>query len=256
MELIALDVGRGTLSGTRARGVRSAWRTARVRGFFSSGTGLTKEREAVGLFVILKAARTVTKFTPHTSRKEPLRALRLRPGAGVDTSSIMAPAEWTRQEQQLLQAALRQNPPSMENTARWEAIAAAVPGRGPQECLDQCRVLAAAVKGASSADEAKARFKLAKQNAEDARVAAVANRERAAQEKAARAAREQEEAAAAKARASDRGPRWWTRALASEVDPISLEPLRSLHYPPYECRADTSVTHQTGSDWFDGLGLG
>ena len=49
----------------------------------------------------------------------------------------------------------------MENTARWEAIAAAVPGRGPQECLDQCRVLAAAVKGASSADEAKARFKLA-----------------------------------------------------------------------------------------------
>ena len=168
----------------------------------------------------------------------------------------MAPAEWTRQEQQLLQAALRQNPPSMENTARWEAIAAAVPGRGPQECLDQCRVLAAAVKGASSADEAKARFKLAKQNAEDARVAAVANRERAAQEKAARAAREQEEAAAAKARASDRGPRWWTRALASEVDPISLEPLRSLHYPPYECRADTSVTHQTGSDWFDGLGLG
>ena len=167
----------------------------------------------------------------------------------------MAPAEWTRQEQQLLQAALRQNPPSMENTARWEAIAAAVPGRGPQECLDQCRVLAAAVKGASSADEAKARFKLAKQNAEDARVAAVANRERAAQERAARAAREQEEAAAAKARASDRGPRWWTRALASEVDPISLEPLRSLHYPPYECRADTSVTHQTGSDWFDGVTL-
>ena len=88
----------------------------------------------------------------------------------------MAAANWTSQEQQLLQAALRQNPPSMENTARWIAIAAAVPGRGPQECLLQCRVLAAAVKGASSADEAKARFKLAKQNAEEARVAAVANR--------------------------------------------------------------------------------
>ena len=140
----------------------------------------------------------------------------------------------------------------MENNARWEAIAAAVPGRGPQECLNQCRVLAAAVKGASSADEAKARFKLAKQNAEDARVAAVAAREQEAR----RAAREQEEAAAtAKARASERGPRWWTRALASEVDPISLEPLRSLRYPPYECRADTTLTHQTGSDWFDGLTL-
>jgi hypothetical protein len=95
----------------------------------------------------------------------------------------MAPAEWTRQEQQLLQAALRQYPPSVENTARWEAIAATVPGRGPQECLSQCRLLAAAVKGASSADEAKARFNLAKQNAEEARVAAVAHRERAAQER-------------------------------------------------------------------------
>jgi len=99
----------------------------------------------------------------------------------------MSTAGWTRQEQQQLQAALRENPPSMENTARWTAIAAAVPGRGPQECLSQCRVMAAAVKGASSADEAKARFKLAKQNAEEARIAAVANRERAA--------REQEEAA-------------------------------------------------------------
>ena len=79
----------------------------------------------------------------------------------------MATTDWTRQEQQLLQVALRQHPPSMENNARWEAIAAAVPGRGPQECLNQCRVLAAAVKGASSADEAKARFKLAKQNGHD-----------------------------------------------------------------------------------------
>ena len=38
----------------------------------------------------------------------------------------------------------------------------------------------------------------------------------------------------------------------TECDPISLEPLRLLRYPPFECRADLSLSHCVASDWFDG----
>ena len=33
-------------------------------------------------------------------------------------------------------------------------------------------------------------------------------------------------------------PRWWTRELASVCDPISLEPIRAMRYPPFCLRAD------------------
>ena len=46
--------------------------------------------------------------------------------------------------------------------------------------------------------------------------------------------------------------KWWVVELASEEDPISLEPLRKLRYPPFQCRADLSLPHRTASDWFDG----
>lgn len=46
--------------------------------------------------------------------------------------------------------------------------------------------------------------------------------------------------------------RWWTRELTTEVDPISLEPLRALRYPPFKCSADLSLSHATDGDWFDG----
>ena len=118
-----------------ARNVRSAWRTARLRGSSLPAPGLLRRERQLAICDFAPNCHEIypSYFAEGTSR----------PGAGVDTSSkhtIMAPAEWTRQEQQLLQAALRQNPPSMENTARWEAIAAAVPGRGPQECLDQLKL--------------------------------------------------------------------------------------------------------------------
>jgi hypothetical protein len=48
------------------------------------------------------------------------------------------------------------------------------------------------------------------------------------------------------------GTRWWVAALAQEDDPISLEPLRKLRYPPFECRSDPTLPHRTSSDWFDG----
>ena len=48
------------------------------------------------------------------------------------------------------------------------------------------------------------------------------------------------------------GTRWWVTALSQEDDPISLEPLRKLRYPPFECRADPTLRHRTSSDWFDG----
>ena len=48
------------------------------------------------------------------------------------------------------------------------------------------------------------------------------------------------------------GTRWWVTALSQEDDPISLEPLRKLRYPPFECRADPTLPHRTSSDWFDG----
>ena len=48
------------------------------------------------------------------------------------------------------------------------------------------------------------------------------------------------------------GTRWWVTALAQEDDPISLEPLRKLRYPPFECRTDPTLPHRTSSDWFDG----
>ena len=35
-------------------------------------------------------------------------------------------------------------------------------------------------------------------------------------------------------------------------DPISLEPLRRLRFPPFRCPADPELRHGTDSDWFDG----
>ena len=59
-------------------------------------------------------------------------------------------APWSRDEQQLLQDALRRYPPSIEKTERWQAIALAVPGRSSADCLSQCRLLAAAVRATSA----------------------------------------------------------------------------------------------------------
>ena len=43
------------------------------------------------------------------------------------------------------------------------------------------------------------------------------------------------------------GARWWARELAHEEDPISLEPLRKLRYPPFECKTDPSLPHRTST---------
>ena len=48
------------------------------------------------------------------------------------------------------------------------------------------------------------------------------------------------------------GARWWTTSLATLEDPISLEPLRKLRYPPFKLPTDPSLAHTTDSDWFDG----
>ena len=53
-----------------------------------------------------------------------------------------------------------------------------------------------------------------------------------------------------------RRARWWTQGpIARMCDPITLEPIRILHHPPFQCRADPSLPHDTESDWFDGRGL-
>ena len=58
-------------------------------------------------------------------------------------------------------------------------------------------------------------------------------------------------------KASRKAPvRWWTTgSVASLNDPITLEPLRILRYPPFLCRADPTLAHDTDSDWFDGHSL-
>ena len=48
--------------------------------------------------------------------------------------------------------------------------------------------------------------------------------------------------------------RWWARELASAIDPISLDPIRTMRYPPFELRADIVQSHND-SDWFDGAVL-
>ena len=46
---------------------------------------------------------------------------------------------------------------------------------------------------------------------------------------------------------------WWTApAYATLEDPISLEPIRTLRYPPFSLVADPSLPHWTSSDYFDG----
>ena len=50
--------------------------------------------------------------------------------------------------------------------------------------------------------------------------------------------------------------RWWTApAYATLEDPISLEPIRALRYPPFSLVADPSLPHWTSSDYFDGQTL-
>ena len=47
--------------------------------------------------------------------------------------------------------------------------------------------------------------------------------------------------------------KWWLTELASVVDPISLDPIRTLRYPPFELKAqsDSEFGH-ADSDWYDG----
>ena len=50
-----------------------------------------------------------------------------------------------------------------------------------------------------------------------------------------------------------RGDRWWIRELASVYDPISLEPIRTLKYPPFQLRADPEAAREApDSDYYDG----
>ena len=44
--------------------------------------------------------------------------------------------------------------------------------------------------------------------------------------------------------------RWWVRELAEVVDPISLDPIRTMRHPPFELRAEVDNSHRD-SDWFD-----
>ena len=84
--------------------------------------------------------------------------------------------EWSHDEQQRLQAALRQFPPTTEKVARWQGISEAV-GRSAKECIAQCRVLAAAVGAKKAenkaADDTKTEHKAADEGAA-AKKAAVA----------------------------------------------------------------------------------
>ena len=51
----------------------------------------------------------------------------------------------------------------------------------------------------------------------------------------------------------ERTGRWWARELANVDDPISLEPIRALRYPPFELRANPSAANGArDSDWYDG----
>ena len=54
--------------------------------------------------------------------------------------------------------------------------------------------------------------------------------------------------------ASTRPPRWWVRELASVQDPISLDPIRTLRYAPFELRANYESGGHSDSDWYDGAG--
>ena len=45
--------------------------------------------------------------------------------------------------------------------------------------------------------------------------------------------------------------KWWLTELASVVDPISLDPVRALRYPPFELNAQKGGSH-ADSDWYDG----
>ena len=86
----------------------------------------------------------------------------------------MATGEWSHDEQQRLQAALRRFPATTEKVARWQGISEAV-GRPAKECIAQCRFLAAAVgaKKAESkaADDSKTEHKAADEGAAAKRAA-------------------------------------------------------------------------------------
>lgn len=107
-------------------------------------------------------ATPATPATPATSATAtPAAATTAAPVAGKPSSapsastSTAAPAaaatpapaaEWTTEQQQALEAALKKYPASTEN--RWDVIAAAVPGRTKKECVERFKYLVAMVKGA------------------------------------------------------------------------------------------------------------
>ena len=43
--------------------------------------------------------------------------------------------------------------------------------------------------------------------------------------------------------------------MGDALDPISMEPLRALRYPPFECKPDPTLAHRTAGDWVDGSAL-
>ena len=83
----------------------------------------------------------MAKPAPHQTAQKPT----LQPLRDDDEPDATG---WTLREQRLLEAALRSHPPRADvpKRERWEAIAAAVPGRNPKECVQRVKALTTAVK--------------------------------------------------------------------------------------------------------------
>ena len=115
------------------------------------------------------------------------------------------PREWSHEEQQRLQTALRHYPASTEKVERWRAISDAV-GRPGKECIAQCRHLAAAVGAKKAENKAADDSKADGKAAVDAAARLEAERRQAEavskQETAAQAKREAEAIAAQEAKAA------------------------------------------------------
>jgi hypothetical protein len=169
------------------------------------------------------------------------------------TAPGMDAAPWGAQEQAALQSALRLFPASIPKDERWQRIAQHV-GRPKRDCVQRYKAIAAEIQARSGATAAASEGSgsagaLGGGGARDSPPRADGGAIVDIVRHAPPAASATPKAAVTKARENLMSPRS-SGGTEAAVDPISLEPLADLPYPPFILRADPA--RSTQNDAFDG----
>ena len=101
--------------------------------------GVPKRWEAIAAFVGTRSLEEVVAMSKRFAEDKGIQNLARTTKVTVAAAPVVD--EWTDEQQRALEAALRKFPPSTTNQDRWELVAAEVPNKDKQQCVNRFRYL-------------------------------------------------------------------------------------------------------------------